>query len=339
MFYKFFPHLPFYAKWGAIPESYLIALSYEEQLLWLCKMITDLDSKIDESFATLKKYIDDNLYEIGESLNHLASVKQDKLIAGENIQIDGNVISAIYDDNLNNHIMAGSTVPYEVPIGDTLPLPPYQEENSAYAIIENIRAGEVYKIKGRYSAYIVRTSDNHIVARQDDFGSDMYLDFVIPESLSGTYNLVIGWHNTNEHTPSLLKAVDFDTIYRLIQEKQDKLHEGAKINIYTSGDEEYIEVKNGEDIRNISVLESYYPETYNVRDTLPPNPQAGTSSQFIVEFDVQAGDVLNLKGKLLVYIVTKRTLTASANFITEKYITDSNDYSSLNILTPRKSCY
>ena len=34
-----YPKLPFYESIGAIPSSYLISLSYEEQILWLCSQV------------------------------------------------------------------------------------------------------------------------------------------------------------------------------------------------------------------------------------------------------------------------------------------------------------
>ena len=42
--YGHFPQLPFWAKVGEIPTSYKVAMSYEEQLLWLCKQIEDLQN-------------------------------------------------------------------------------------------------------------------------------------------------------------------------------------------------------------------------------------------------------------------------------------------------------
>lgn len=39
-----FPQLPFWAKVGEIPSSYKVAMSYEEQLLWLCHEIERIES-------------------------------------------------------------------------------------------------------------------------------------------------------------------------------------------------------------------------------------------------------------------------------------------------------
>ena len=45
MFNRFsrFPQLPFWAKVGEIPTSYKVAMSYEEQLLWLCHEIERIE--------------------------------------------------------------------------------------------------------------------------------------------------------------------------------------------------------------------------------------------------------------------------------------------------------
>lgn len=34
-----FPQIPFWAEVGEIPTSYKVAMSYEEQLLWLCHQV------------------------------------------------------------------------------------------------------------------------------------------------------------------------------------------------------------------------------------------------------------------------------------------------------------
>ena len=43
---------PFLRKYGIIPESYKIAMTYEEQLLWLCKHLEDIEAEFEEFKGT-----------------------------------------------------------------------------------------------------------------------------------------------------------------------------------------------------------------------------------------------------------------------------------------------
>lgn len=120
-----FPKLPFYESFGAIPSSYLISLSYEEQILWLCQQIQAmkegtpnynyelLENKpsinhiplvgnvtseqigltLDYNAITNKPFI--NGVVVAGSKSLLDYGIQEKLIAGEGILIENNIISAV----------------------------------------------------------------------------------------------------------------------------------------------------------------------------------------------------------------------------------------------------
>ena len=221
-----FQKLPFYAKYGAIPESYLIALSYEEQLLWLCKHIEDLDSKIDSSFLQLQNYINEGL-----------DSKQDKLIAGENIVIDNNVISAYIGKNFTPEITADITYgSYDV--GATLPhfeVLPSDSHKSAIEIIEDENPA-IFDILGNYTIYEIDSDTREILRKTNGIATTTYDSF----ETTGGRTLAIDFYSTDDYTPRLIKELgDYqgqindlqDQIDDLDENKQDKLIAGDNITI------------------------------------------------------------------------------------------------------------
>lgn len=222
-----FRHLPFYAKYGAIPESYLIALSYEEQLLWLCKKIEDLDSNIFEGFEEFKEYVN-------ESLDYLNTNKQDKLEAGDNIVIDGNVISSFIGKNFTPQITPDITYgSYDV--GATLPhfeVLPSDSHKSAIEIIEHETA-DVYDLKGNFTIYEIDTDTREILRKDNGIATT---DYYVYNSTGGR-TLAIDFYSTDEYTPRLIREdnLDFSGLQEQIDEldenKQDKLTAGVGISI------------------------------------------------------------------------------------------------------------
>lgn len=82
-------------KFGTIPASYKEAMTYEEQILWLCKTVEELQSETGNFNYDLlinKPSINGVPLEGNKTLDNLAI--QGKLIAGSGITINGNIISA-----------------------------------------------------------------------------------------------------------------------------------------------------------------------------------------------------------------------------------------------------
>lgn len=73
------PNFNYIPTIGELPSSYLVSMTYEEQLLWLCKylqetvvpkmneMITSFNG-IDDKLAEFMKELSDNLVEIAENI-------------------------------------------------------------------------------------------------------------------------------------------------------------------------------------------------------------------------------------------------------------------------------
>lgn len=90
-----FRRFNWYNKFGSIPSEFREAMSYEEQILWLCQQINDLKSEsgnFNYNLLVNKPKINGTTLEGNISLNTLGI--QEKLIPGSGITISGNVISA-----------------------------------------------------------------------------------------------------------------------------------------------------------------------------------------------------------------------------------------------------
>lgn len=90
-----FRRFNWYNKFGSIPSEFREAMSYEEQILWLCEQINDLKSEsgnFNYNLLVNKPKINGTTLEGNISLNTLGI--QEKLIPGSGITISGNIISA-----------------------------------------------------------------------------------------------------------------------------------------------------------------------------------------------------------------------------------------------------
>ena len=82
MFNRFskFPQIPFWASVGEIPTSYKVAMSYEEQLLWLCHQIDMIKSASGNyNYEVLENKPKINGYELLGNLSLNALGIQEKL--------------------------------------------------------------------------------------------------------------------------------------------------------------------------------------------------------------------------------------------------------------------
>lgn len=209
-----FPKLPFYAKFGAIPESYLIALSYEEQILWLCHQMSEFDEKLAKYFEDVKAYVE----EVLENLDVELDKKQDKLTAGENIVIDeNNVISAIVDPITYKYTpINGSYYNLDVPLGSEVSLTPVAGENTAHAFVEGIKQNDKFKIKGNYKAGIVDPQGN-VLLHLEDQGYETF--YAMTDG-----DLLVSWFNTNEVTPELYRYIGGNEVIERFEDNETEIN-------------------------------------------------------------------------------------------------------------------
>jgi len=82
-------------RFGTIPESFYEAMTYEEQIMWLYKAIQDIkQSSANYNYNLLENKPSINGVELIRGLNANGLGLQEKLIPGNGIIINGNVISA-----------------------------------------------------------------------------------------------------------------------------------------------------------------------------------------------------------------------------------------------------
>lgn len=80
--YGRFPQLPFWDKVGMIPTSYKVAMSYEEQLLWLCHQIEMIkQGSANYNYELLENKPSINGVELLKGMTASMLGLQDKLIA------------------------------------------------------------------------------------------------------------------------------------------------------------------------------------------------------------------------------------------------------------------
>lgn len=206
-----FVHLlpPFIRKFGMIPSSYLVAMTYEEQLLWLCKYCEDLGLEIENIKTALSNIRDEinNIYSalagIEENftiLSNRINQKQDKLTAGENIFIENNIISSYLNSNrLMDTIQYDKYIDLSGNVGDTVDTTLLDGDNTACQYLE-VLENEEFIVQGDY--ILVTTDDNLQIIRKFTPNPLNYetQKYKIEE---GETKVIISWKDTNLFTPYL----------------------------------------------------------------------------------------------------------------------------------------
>lgn len=151
-----------YRSFGMIPSSYKVAMSYEEQLMWLCKEILDIESGTTNVESRL------------EALETEMPKKQDKLIAGENIIIDqetneislDGVTMKLYD--ISSNIVNGYYIDnHDIEVGSILDLTPISGTNTSY-ILKDILNGEQLNIEGKFTLTKIDKDTNEVLFKYDN---------------------------------------------------------------------------------------------------------------------------------------------------------------------------
>lgn len=110
-----FPKLPFYASVGAIPESYLLSLSYEEQILWLCSQVQAIkEGTPNYNYELLEnKPSINNIPLIGNLTPEQLGLSNDYNIISNKPLINGVIVTGNKsgtDYGLQNQLIAGSGI-------------------------------------------------------------------------------------------------------------------------------------------------------------------------------------------------------------------------------------
>lgn len=110
-----YPKLPFYESIGAIPSSYLISLSYEEQILWLCSQVQAIkEGTPNYNYELLEnKPSINNIPLIGNLTPEQLGLSNDYNVLSNKPMINGVIIAGNKtgsDLGLQNQLIAGSGI-------------------------------------------------------------------------------------------------------------------------------------------------------------------------------------------------------------------------------------
>lgn len=222
-----YPKLPFYESFGAIPESYLISLSYEEQILWLCSQIQKLkEGSANYNYELLMNLPQINGVELKGNKTSEELNLQTRLIAGAGIDIVNNVISATGEGGESeflyqylNTIINGSYYDINKPLGSEISLTPVFQVNTARALIEGVKQNDRFKIVGNYEAGIIDPNGNRLLHREA--GVDNF--YCMTDG-----DLVVSWYNTNTNTPQIFKYVTANEIFDRFEDDEDDIRENSQ---------------------------------------------------------------------------------------------------------------
>lgn len=221
MINKPFVHLlpPFIRKFGMIPSSYLIAMTYEEQLLWLCKYCEDLGLEIENIKTALSNIegeianiyttiegIENNISELSRQISN----KQDKLVAGANIYLFNNDIQAHL--NLPYSITSEAYIDVSGDIGSVVDLTPILQENTAY-FIKDIKENDFFLLKGTFTL-VKLDENNEIVFKYEEPVASSTFSYY--EALSDG-KLVVSWTNINEFEPYIAQSASAKYLIKNIE--------------------------------------------------------------------------------------------------------------------------
>lgn len=191
-------------KFGTIPSEFREAMSYEEQILWLCKANEDLQ----EQFDSFKVSIDDltlRVRNVETSLNN----KQDKLIAGENIFMFNNEILAELNLDLSNEIHSGSYIDLSGDVGSYVEATPIEAPNTAYYVI-NVKPNDYFLMRGTFTLAKTTLDDEITLKYEEPIASDTFSFF----KASTEGKVYISWHDTDKTAPYFAQNVSAEYVIK-----------------------------------------------------------------------------------------------------------------------------
>lgn len=354
-----------YRRIGMIPTSYKVAMTYEEQLLWLCEQIenwqdaieliqSDLES-IHDSLDTIQGSVDElilwknnsnfvyqddlsNYYD-KEDIDDLLQDKQDTLIAGQNITIENGIISATGGSDMNYDF--ASLIHHDeyidlsnLSVGDTLSPIVLSLEDTAY-LETSCMTNDKFEITGQYSLVIVDDNDEVLEVEYHDGNEPFKRTFIA--GASGT--LYISWSNIT-HGVQVLKIIDgkyiednLDLIYGGLE---SQLNEIGELNLGKQNKlvaKRFIKV-NTESAEND--IEAFGRNEVNITSEIVPDEYIDLSGNIgtivnmstIAFEDTAYIEVDNVLQNTTIKLIGKGTLVVldSTNTILEKHEFPSNSY-------------
>ena len=193
-----------YNKFGTIPSEFREAMSYEEQILWLCKANEDLQEQFD-SFKVSIDEIQLRLRNVETSLNN----KQDKLIAGENIFMFNNEIFAELNLDLSHEIHSGSYIDLSGDVGSYVPTTPIEAPNTAYYVL-NVKPNDYFLMRGTFTLAKTTLDDEITLKYEEPVASDSFSFF----EAQSEGKLYISWYDTDKTEPYFAQNVSAEYVIK-----------------------------------------------------------------------------------------------------------------------------
>ena len=289
-------------KFGTLPETYKEAMSYEEQIMWLCKEVQRNESYAEEFQAEIDAInesigkINLDLDDVYVHLNDLISNKQNKLTAGNGIMIQNDTISTA-PTSISHLLNANAYIDFtNASVGNVLDLTPVVASNSNYLILD-VNQGEKVELLGKLDVAIV-DSNNQILSLEKDIEASSFDNPAVIEILEDS-KLVASFYETNVHVPDARLFMSSDYIFDEFQRKQDKLTAGSGITIQNN----VISSTGGDTFINISSLitsGSYIDLTNkSVGDTVNLTPVSATNTAYYMK-EVIANEYFKIVGDVTV---------------------------------------
>lgn len=290
-------------KFGTLPETYKEAMSYEEQIMWLCKEVQRNESYAEEFQAEIDAInesigkINLDLDDVYLHLNDLTSNKQNKLTAGNGIMIQNDTISTA-PTSISHLLNANGYIDFtNASVGNVLDLTPVVASNSNYLILD-VNQGEKVELLGKLDVAIV-DSNNQIISLEKDMEASSFDNPAIVEILENG-KLVASFYETNVHVPDARLFMSSDYIFDEFQRKQDKLTAGSGITIQNNV---ISSTGSGDTFINISSLitsGSYIDLTNkSVGDTVNLTPVSATNTAYYMK-EVSLGEYFKIIGDVTV---------------------------------------
>lgn len=293
-------------KFGTIPESYTEAMSYEEQIMWLCKEIKDNEGFIDEFkkefedvstiLQEMQDAINDNIY----AITQLQNTKQDTVVAGKGINITKYEFAdhpeiATSPLDYNKFLLNGYYVDiHNLEVGDTVDLTAIAGENTSCIVI-NAQEGDVYDFLGNFD--FVKTDESNVITTIEkgievSEWNNCLRFYVLHEG-----KIVVSYWNTDSFTPQVRRFVDTEYLVNEIDTKQNKLIAGEGITI--TGDTISADSLGFApfDITSYVTTGSYIDiNQAQIGDTISLTPVVGSNTAYYIK-EVVTNEKLEIAGK------------------------------------------
>lgn len=181
----FRPPFNWFNKFGSLPATYKEAMSYEEQIMWLCKEVQRNESYAEEFQAVIDKInesidsINTDLDDVYVHINDLLQNKEDRLVQGTGLllhritPIEGTPTVRISTSpiDVSELLISGSYIPLaDKEVGDVIDLEPVTSSNTAY-FMKYVEAGEIFEIVGKCDIAKVNESNEITLIQKDMEGT------------------------------------------------------------------------------------------------------------------------------------------------------------------------